>query len=217
MKKKSFRSPITLTNFTESQQAAVARLAAAAQNFCALYDQPPEDPAQALSFLHRSLAELYAAAVASPSTSCAHLSRHQRKIMRDTAEYRLNVSLKEERSQKHILDIIYEAMGSPYYHMVFDVISDSEAITSGLFEDISSIHHDLGEGLYLWELHQTQLAWHDWRMSFMIHWHQHATGALCYLQEAAVRMENANDPDEPLTLRQILGRGLMTGAMFHDR
>lgn len=101
--------------------------------------------------------------------------------------------------------MLNEALGPIYYHMVFDPTKDTEAIYGGLYDDIIDIHNDLSVGLCLWKQYQTQLAWYVWRTNFIIHWHRHATGALSYLQEAAIRIEQADDPDEPLTLRQKLG------------
>lgn len=206
MKKKPFRRPFTLTELSLSQQEAIHRLASAAENFCTLFEHAPEDPKQGLHLLHQSLAELYAAAVASPSTSGTSRSRHHWRIIKKTHKQYWAECLDGGRDRSRSMPVMLnEALGPIYYHMVFDPTEDTQAIHSGLDDDIIDIYRDLVRGLCLWKQYQTQLAWYAWRSSFINHWHRHATGALSYLQEAAICIEQANDPDEPLTLRQKLG------------
>jgi hypothetical protein len=63
-------------------------------------------------------------------------------------------------------------------------LADSELAVGSLSDDVLDIHHDVGEGLAMWDAgHREVAVWH-WRLLFGPHWGDHAIDALRALHYA---------------------------------
>lgn len=81
-----------------------------------------------------------------------------------------------------------------YYREVFDALDlDSDEVVIGdIYDDLTDIHRDLSQGLFVHEHASRSQAERHWSQSFRDHWGEHATSALRSLYCA--HRSQPNDP-----------------------
>lgn len=71
--------------------------------------------------------------------------------------------------------------GLDTYREIYDPLADKEPVEGSLRDDLLDIYRDLKEGLLLFdspdEADRQTAVW-TWKLNFMLHWGEHATGAL---------------------------------------
>lgn len=90
-----------------------------------------------------------------------------------------NVEVSSKQILKPLLGRLIEILGKyHWYHMVFDPISDEEAIRSSLADDLADIYHDLKGSLQEYDRgNQTDALW-QWRFDMRADAGNHIVAAL---------------------------------------
>ncbi len=145
-------------------------------------------PEQFLRRAHLLLARLYLAGLTLPAVEAVDGSHDDAEKNENTSEetageipceqmthdrwHELNVSLTSFIGDRWNW---YAAISEPY-----DDPSRPEetAVVGSLADDLADIYRDLSNGLAMWEREEQSAAIWQWRFTFIIHWGEHALGAL---------------------------------------
>lgn len=71
-----------------------------------------------------------------------------------------------------------EFKSKDHYHEFFDSYDAGSTVTASLSDDMDGILMDVGTGICLYEHGYQAEAIFEWKLSFMIHWKEHITGAI---------------------------------------
>lgn len=172
-------------------QSGVRDFAQLAEAYCRLIDERAQYSGdQLLSRVHGLLPRLYAGALALPAVGYeAPDDAWEDEDEGDEDEpYDIEAALakgrKDQIPQERWWEI-FRSLSSMFgemdsYAEVFDPYGDpqEELVTGCLSDDLADIYRELGDGLAKWRREEHESAVHEWRMTFIIHWGEHLTGAL---------------------------------------
>lgn len=166
-----------------------------AEAYCRLIDERAQYSGdQLLSRVHGLLPRLYAAALALPAFGYEAPDDEWEDEDEDEEgdekdePYDIEVALaegQEDRVPHEQSREVFRSLGSMIseldsYAEVFDPYGDpqEELVTGCLSDDLTDIYGEIADGLAKWRRGEHENAAHEWRMSFIIHWGEHLTGAL---------------------------------------